>query len=582
MRASNALLQLLREYDVKHVFGLPGETTVNLYRDWHEFQDIVHVLTRDERSSSFMADGYARTSFKPGVCEGPSVGSTHLIPGVAEAYKASVPMIVITTDIPLKYQGRNMLTEIDQTALYKGVTKETITITTGSEIPFVIRRAFRLATTGRLGPVHIRIPSDVFDGEVRENDVYAQKDFTRYPGHRSPAELDKISQAVSLLTKSERPLIVCGQGVLLSQAWNEVIAVAEFLGIPVGTTTAGKGSFPEVHPLSIGVVGARGGTRFSNKVLDDSDLLFYIGSNTDSASTDTWTLPRLENDKKIIHLDVSEAEAGNNYRTDVFLVGDAKATLQAMIGIIQEKLQKKNLSEIPRLQGIMKEAEQYYSSVKDLMESEERPVHPMRFIRRLSEIIDQDHVIVTDPGVSAIYASTFHKVKKPGRSILFNYSLGALGYAVPASIGVRFARPDSCVVALTGDGSFGFCAGELETLSRVGGNVKVILFNNSSFGWIRAAMRFGWMDIGGHEKTRGNMYFATDFKDVDYVKITEGFGLEAYRVETHEELETALKKMFNSDNPAFLEIKSEPEDRLVPPVPSWARKAKDLGLKYVY
>jgi len=572
MKAGKVVLEMLKEYEVKHVFGLPGETTLPLYMEWYDFPDIVHVLVRDERSASFMADAYARVSFKPGVCEGPSVGATHIIPGVAEAYKASVPMIVFTSDIPLHFEKRNMLTGLDQASLYKGITKETITVTKASEIPYVIRRAFRVATTGKPGPVHIRLPMDVLEEEVENPDIYAQKDFTKYPGHRMAAEIEKIKGALNLLISSEKPLIVCGQGVLYSQAWDEVIELAELLGIPVGTTMTGKGSMPETHPLSIGVIGARGGTSFSNKILKEADLVFYIGCNTDSAATDKWTLPSPEEGKKIIHLDISGAEVGNNYPTEAILIGDAKATLRMMINITKEKIEKRKYNEIPRIKEILKEAEEFRKSLEEHMNSNEKPINPLRFIEEFSKVIPSDYVIVTDPGVSAIYASAFYKVKKAGRSILFNYSLGALGYSIPASVGAYYARPSSCIVALTGDGSFGFTAGELETISRVRGNINIILFNNQSFGWIRAAIHFKY----------GPKYFATEFKPVDYMKIAEGFGLEAFRIEDPERIQPVLQKAFASNEPSFIEVKVAPEDKFVPPVPSWVKKAGKNGIKYVY
>jgi len=252
-KSAVVLLEMLKTYDVKYVFGLPGETTLRWYNSWHDFPDIKHVLARDERSAAFMADAYARLSFKPGVCEGPSVGSTHMIPGVAEAYKASVPMLIFTTDIPLYAEKKNMLTGLDQTSLYKAITKETMTITKAFEIPGVVRRAFRLMTSGRPGPVHIRIPMDILGEKVENPDIYAQMDFSTYPGHRPSAEASKIKQAVELLIEKERPILICGQGTLFSQAWDEVVELAEFLGIPVGTSMTGKGSIAETHPLSIGV-----------------------------------------------------------------------------------------------------------------------------------------------------------------------------------------------------------------------------------------------------------------------------------------------------------------------------------------
>jgi acetolactate synthase-1/2/3 large subunit len=570
LNASKALLEMLKGYQVEHVFGLPGETTLNWYEQWLDYPEIKHVMARDERSAVFMADGYAKVSFKPGVCEGPSVGATHMLPGVAEAYKASVPMIVFTSDIPLHLEKRNMLTGIDQTALYQGVTKESMTVTDASEIPHTIRRAFRLATTGKPGPVHIRLPMDVLEDEFEDPHLYIQKDFKRYPGHRPVAQEDKILETAKILGSAECPVIVCGQGVLWSQAWNEVQTLAELFDIPVGTTISGKGSIAETHPLSIGVTGARGGTSLSNRVVAEADVLFYIGCNTDSAATDGWTLPPMDTRSKIIHLDISGAEAGNNYPTEVVMIGDAKATLGRLIEVSQARV---GVEEPPRIRAIREEAEEYRAYVSELAGSDERPVHPVRFVKELASAMPDDHVLVVDVGVSAIYTSTFHRVERAGRSVLFNYAMGALGYALPASIGAHFARPGSCVVTLVGDGSFGFTAGELETLRRVGGNNNVILFNNSSFGWIRAEATLS------HGSELAD--FSTGFGNVDYCKVAEGFGLRAFRVSGPGDLGSTLREAFGLDEPTFTELRVQPEDGLVPPVPKWIRRAEGLGLRYV-
>jgi acetolactate synthase-1/2/3 large subunit len=574
MNAARAILEMLREYNVKYVFGLPGETTIPFYIEWSNIPEIKHVLARDERSASFMADAYARVSFTPGICEGPSVGSTHLIPGVAESYKASVPMIVFTTDIPLHLEKRNMLTGLDQTALYAGITKETLTITEADEIPDVIRRAFRLATTGRPGPVHIRIPTDIFKSEIKNAKIYAQKCFASYPGHRPMAEIRKIKDTVKLLISAERPLIICGQGVLFSQAWDEVTELAELLGIPVGTTMTGKGSIAETHPLCIGVIGSRGGTSFSNAVVEEADLIFYIGCNTDSASTTEWTLPAENANTKIIHLDISEAEVGNVYRTEIELIGDAKATLSEIIKVAREIIKNKRYEKTSRIKNLLERRKEYDEYVEKIARSDEKPVHPLRFIKEFSTIIPKEHIIIADASIGAIYTSAFYKVKKAGRNVLFNYSLGALGYAIPASIGCYYAKPNSCIVALTGDGSFGFAAGEFETISRTEGNIKIFLFNNGCYGWIKASIEFSY----------GSQYvnFSTNFKEIDYQKIAEGFGLRSFRIESVEDLHEVLRNAFEINEPTFIEIMAKPENELVPPVPSWVKKAKELGIRYVY
>lgn len=575
MKMSKAILEMLKRYHVEHVFGLPGETTLAWYSEWQSFPEITHVLARDERSASFMADGYARASFKPGLCEAPSVGSTHLVPGIAEAYKASVPIVAFTSDIPLHYEKRNMLTGLDQTSLFRGITKETITVTKGSEIANVIRRAFRVATTGRPGPVHVRIPMDMFEEEVEDTSIRAQEDFAKYPGHRTTAEVEKIQAAIKLLGRAERPVLICGQGVLYSQAWKEVTELAELFCLPVGTTINGKGSIAEVHPLSIGVIGTRGGTRFSNKVVEDADLIFYVGCNTDSVGTAMWTLPREGPNVKLIQLDISETEAGNNYSTDIVLIGDAQVTLKKMVEIASATLAKRKYEELPRIKQILKEFREYQEYIKGFERSLEKPVHPIRVVRELSKILLKDYTLVMDPGISAIYPAAFFKIQQAGRKTIFNYALGALGYAIPASIGAYFADPSKRVVTLTGDGSFGFCVGELETIRRTASNIKIVLFNNRSYGWIKAELNFSY----------GSEYvdFATNFgMETDYQKIAEGFGLDAYKVEGPKELRQIFREAFSTNEPALIEIQAKSENELVPPVPSWAKKAEKLGLGYAY
>jgi len=517
-----------------------------------------------------MADGYARFSFKPGICEAPSVGSTHVLPGVAEAYKGSLPMIFFTSDIPLHLETNNMLTGLDQTSMFKGITKESITVTNPDQIPHTIRRAFRVATSGKPGPVHIRLPYDVLQGEVTDPQLYAQKDFTRYPGHRPVAETRKIIEALKLLGEAENPVIVCGQGVLYSQAWDEVVAFAELFAAPVGTTINGKGSMPEKHPLSIGVIGARGGTSLSNRVLCEADLVFFVGSSTDSAGTDKWTVPPRDTSAKIIQLDISEQEAGNNYPVEVILIGDVRATLEWMLELADTS--PREMMKLPRIKKLLEEKKKQDEYVAGMAESNEVPIHPVRFIKELDEALPKDRCLVMDVGTSAIYTSTFYKVPEAGRTMAYNFAMGSLGYALPTSVGASVARPDSCIVGLVGDGSFGLAAAELETIARMGLNNNIIVMNNSSFGWIRAEWRLSY----GQEYVD----FATNFKEVDYMKIAEGFGLNAQRITKPEEL-GSLKEVFNNDEPSFTELVLQPEDKLVPPVPTWIKKAEKQGVRYI-
>ncbi|WP_016729680.1 thiamine pyrophosphate-dependent enzyme [Saccharolobus islandicus] len=547
MNGSKLLLTLLKDYDVKHIFGLPGESSISLYDQLKE-GEVLHIITRDERNAVYMADTYAKLTYKPGVVEGPSVGSIYMLPGVAEAYKSSTPLIVITTDTPLYGEKENYLTALDQASLFRPITKETITVYNVEELPHAIRRAFRLSTSGKPGPVHIRIPLDVLEDELKGNvELKAQKEFSKYPSQRPLADREMIRKAVDLILKSEFPVIICGQGALYSMAWDEVTELAELLGILVGTTITGKGCIPETHPLSIGVVGGRGGANFSNSIVDKSDLVILIGSNTDSANTYNWTIP--SRGKTVIHIDISETETGNNYDS-INLIGDAKVTLRELIKEIKGsgKIDKKNII-LDR------------SAFEDRLSKERREaVNPLRFIKELWSLSPEEAVLIADPGVSAIYTAAFYKAKKVGRYFIFNYGLGGLGYSIPASVGAYFARPNSLIFSLSGDGSFGFSAGELETIRRVNANVVIIIFNNGSYGWIRAEM-----------KARGKDIVGTDFSSPDYVKIAEGYGLSAYGITNDEEISDTLKRAIKN-TPSLVEVIVEPEDKFVPPVMPWSKR----------
>jgi acetolactate synthase-1/2/3 large subunit len=229
--------------------------------------------------------------------------------------------------------------------------------------------------------------------------------------------------------------------------------------------------------------------------------------------------------------------------------------------------------KLPRIKYIITEMEKHAEYYGELSASVEEPIHPVRFIKELQKTIPEDYAMVMDVGTSAIYTSTFFKAKRAGRFFAYNFAMGALGFSIPAAIGARFAKPDSCIIGLVGDGSFGLVAAELETIARVGGNINLILFNNKSYGWIRAELLISY----------GKEYvdFSTNFGDMDYLKIAEGFGMEAVKVEKPEDLNPILKEAFKEPEPRFIEVSTLPEDRLVPPVPRWIRKAKEKGFRHI-
>lgn len=570
MKGGRLVLEMLKAQGVDVVFGLPGETTLGWYEAWKTFPDVRHVLTRDERSASYMAEAYAKATGKPGVFEMPSPGALHGAPGVVEAFKASVPVVFFTSDVPYNADKRNMLTGMEQSRVYEPITKETITVTKAADIPQLLRRAFRIATSGRPGPVHVRIPCDVFaeEADVTPEDLFGQPEFGRFPAHRSVAEPEAVERALDLLARADRPVIVCGQGALYSSAHDEIVALAEGLSIPVGTTGTGKGAFPESHHLSIGVIGARGGTEFSNRFVAEADLVFYVGSNTDSAGTDGWNLPDPRR-TRTIQLNVDAEDIGNTYRAEVVLVGDARATLRFM----NERRQTRDISRAnPALDGLARKRDDERAALFEKGNPCSEGIFPMDIVKALMEKVPDESPIVIDPGVSSIYTTAFFRQEQAGRRFFSNYSVGALGYACPASIGVAVARPESRVVAIGGDGSYGFNCAEMETMARLGLNITYILFNNDTFGWIR-----GETVLVHHFDP-----FATEFVPIDFLAIARGFGLTAFEATDSCSLGEVLEEALSVKGPSFLRIPVLPQDRLVPPVPKWVKEAKESGRPYVY
>ncbi len=569
MTGAQIVLHMLKLHEIKHVFGLPGETTLGLYKEWLKFPDITHILTHDERAAAFMAEAYAKVTGKVGVSEAPSPGAGHPVPGVIESFTGSVPTLCLTSDVPYNSDKRNTLSGFDQNRLYSAITKESILVTKAKDLPFLIRRAFRVAVSGRPGAVHMRIPMDIYEEEAEVNDLYADPCMARWPYQRPVADLREIDRAIKLLAEAKRPVIVCGQGALVSDAGDEVITLAEALNIPVGCTMTGKGTVSEIHPLSIRLVGARGGTSYSNKFLQSADLVFFIGSNTDSAGTDGWKMPSNVGGPKIISLNIDGIDAANNYPTDAVLVGDAKATLAYMFEKIKMsgiKGSSENASEILSAMNELDRATAESSSCCSL------PIHPIRFVKELEELMPEKSFVVVEPSMASIFSAAYLVQKRAGRMFVSNYTNGALGYSLPAAVGVATAHPGSTVFAMGGDGSFHFNCGELETYSRLNLNIKMIVFCNNVFGWIK----------GETKHVYHSDFFATNFGHVDYAGVARAFGVRAYRIDDPCKITQVLNEAINHKGPVLIEVSVPDETELVPPVPRWIESAKKNGTPCCY
>ena len=553
LSGAEAVVEMLKAHGVEVIFGLCGDTSLPLYDALARLGSIRHILTRDERHAAYMADGYARLSGKVGVCEGPSGGgATYILPGLVEANESSIPILAINTDVSVSSRGRYTLTELDQRALMKPLTKWNAVLDRSADIPRVLRKAFEAMTTGRPGAAHIALPFDVQNGPVERKDVWADPTLGSFPSRRTAPDADLVELAAKLLRKAKNPLLICGGGVVLSGAEAELMTLAENLSAPVATTISGKGSVDERCALSVGVVGSNGGTPETRAVVDAADVVVFVGCRAGSVTTERWRHPA-PGKARIIHIDVDPAVPGTNYQVDVPLIGDARLCLAALNEALEGYKRDGDLSFV----DAQKRAK--FDKFEALARSADTPIKPERVVQELGNLLDRDAVVVADPGTPCPYFSAYYVVRGTGRRYFSNRAHGALGYAAAASMGAHIARPQVKTVAVMGDGSFGMCVGELETAVRLRLPITFIVISNAVYGWIKAGQKTGY----------GQRYFSVDFGSTDHAKVAEAFGIRSWRVTQPADLSGVLKKAVALDGPTLVDIVCQPLHEARAPVSEW-------------
>ena len=554
LSGAEAVVEMLKAHGVEVIFGLCGDTSLPLYDALARLpHGMRHVLTRDERHAAYMADGYARVSGKVGVCEGPSGGgATYLLPGLVEANESSVPVLGINTDISVSSRGRFTLTELDQGALMQPLTKWNAVLDRSADIPRVFRAAFNAMTTGRPGAAHIALPFDVQNGPVERRDVWGDPSLGTYPARRIAPDPFHVELAAKLLRNARRPVFICGGGPVISGAQDELLELAERLSAPVATTISGQGSISESHALAVGVVGSNGGTAETRFIVDQADLVVFVGCRAGSVTTERWRHPA-PGSVKVIHIDVDASVIGANYRVDAPLVADAKLALAALNAALDAV--RRPLDAV-----LVREAkERKFASFAALAVSDERPIRPERVVAELSRVLDEDAVVVADPGTPCPYLSAYYPVRKAGRTLFSNRAHGALGYSMAAAVGAHFGRPAVKTVAVMGDGSFGMCAGELETLVRYQLPITLVVIRNAVYGWIKAGQKTGY----------GGRYFSVDFGVTDHAKVAEAFGVKSWTVEDPAKLGAALKEAIAFGGPTLVDVVCQPLHEARAPVSEW-------------
>ena len=554
---AEAAVRMLELNGVTHVFGLCGDTSLPFYDALYRMEHgITHVLTRDERSAAYMADGYARVSGRPGVCEGPSGGgATYLLPGLVEANESSVPVLGITSDVPVLSRGRYPLTELDQDALYRPLTKWNTVVDRVEQIPQAFRSAFREMTTGRPGAAHIGLPFDVMKQNVDPEDLWAQQGHQRYPAWRTSADPAAVAEAAEAILRAKCPVFVCGGGVIVSGAMDVLERIATLLDAPVCTTVSGKGSLAETHPLCAGVVGANGGVIATREVVQHADLVVFIGCRVGSTTTEHWKHPSRE--IPIVHIDVDASAISANYRTAHALVGDAKLTLEQLLAKLQAGARTKGVADGKAI--VARARKTKWDAFEALAAETARPIKPERVLAELNRVLPPDAIVVADPGTPCPYASAYYPMRAAGRHFITNRAHGALGYSMAAATGAWFAKPAAKCVSLMGDGSFGFAVGELETVVRYKVPLLMIVFSNSTYGWIKASQRASY----------GKRYFSVDFDRTDHALIASGYGVKSWKVEDPDKLGPVLREAMKHDGPVLVDVIAQSLEEAAAPVLQW-------------
>ncbi|MDO6583990.1 thiamine pyrophosphate-binding protein [Salipiger sp. 1_MG-2023] len=555
MNGAEAMVRQLEAQGVTHIFGLCGDTTLPFYDAMLQLDHgITHVLTRDERSACYMADGYSRVTGRVGVCEGPSGGgATYILPGLIEANESSYAVLSITTDISVASYGKYPLTQVDQEALMRPLTKWNTVISRADHIPRMVRAAFRAMTTGRPGSAHLGLPYDIQYDAVPPEDIWADPALASYPAQRAAPSPGAAEAAVEAILSAKAPLVVCGGGVVIAGAMGELAQFVEALDLAVATSISGQGALADTHPLCLGVVGSNGGTDETWEMMESADLVIFMGCRAGSTTTARWEQPKPG--QRIVHIDSDPMVIGANYPTEVGVVADLQLALSAMNAALQGR-------SLPQFGGAARIADikaRKFARFDTLAQRSGDQIRPEMVIDALNHLLPETATVVSDPGTSCPYWSAYGKLTLPGRRFITNRAHGALGYALSAALGAWFGRPDSKVVGLMGDGSFAFACGELETVARTGAPVSYIVLSNASFGWIKASQR----------DDCDKRYYNVDFNRTDQAMVAAGFGIKSYSVSDPAQLDATLAEALAFDGPSLVDVRCQPLEEAAAPVRRW-------------
>ncbi len=560
MDGAQALIAALEAEGVEELFGYPGGQAIRIYDALYDSTQLRHILARHEQGATHAADGYARATGRPGVVlvtSGP--GATNTVTGIATAYMDSIPLVVITAQVPTRSIGTDAFQESDIFGITMPIVKHSYLVKDSAELLQTLRDAFYVAETGRPGPVLVDIPSDILAAQIPfhyfdESSLAGYKPTTRPNGRQ-------VRAAYLLLKQAKRPVVYAGGGIVAAQAQDELAALAQQMQAPVVTTLMGKNALSAQNPFNLGFAGMHG-SKFANLALNGADVLIAVGARFSDRIT--GKAGSFAPHAKVIHIDVDPAEIGKNRSADVPIVGDAKAALAAL----GEEIGKHGLR--PDTADWLEQVRAWQAAfplAQPGIRGKDGAISPEGLMRRLDDLLDPSAIVVTDVGQHQMWAAQYLRQSEP-RSFVTSGGAGTMGFGLPAAVGASVGNPDRDVVCVSGDGSFQMCIQEM-AVARVNDlPVKVLLLNNGALGMVRQ-----WQ----HLFYRGR-YSATLLDDVpDFVKIAQAYGWGAWRVEEPEAADGALERLLDAQGPTLLEVRIPAEEKVFPMVAPGSALEDQIG-----
>jgi len=545
-------IKCLQEEGVEYVFGYPGGAVLFIYDALFQQDKVKHVLVRHEQAAVHAADGYSRSTDKVGVAlvtSGP--GLTNAVTGIATAYMDSIPMVVISGQVPTSYIGEDAFQEVDAVGITRPCVKHNFLVKDVKNLAITLKKAFYLAKSGRPGPVLVDIPKDVSNAKTEF--VYPESVSIRSYNPQTHGDMGAIKEAVKLLLEAKRPMVYAGGGVVLSDASAQLTELVRKLGFPVTNTLMGLGGYPATDKQNLGMLGMHG-TYEANLAMQDCDVLLAVGARFDDRVVGNVkhfsSVPR-----KIIHVDIDPASISKRVKIDVPIVGDVKNVLTDMLGVLAASKQKPDAAN---LKTWWQQIDTWRSRKSLTYRNSDEVIKPQFVIEKLYEITRGEAFIASDVGQHQMWAAQYYKYDKP-RQWINSGGLGTMGFGLPAAMGVQLAHPDATVACVTGEGSIQMNIQELSTCKQYNIPVKIIALNNRYLGMVRQ-----WQEF-----FHGNRY-SHSYMDAlpDFVKLAEAYGHVGIRVDRPSDVEGALKEAFARKNDlVFLDFRTDPTENVYPMVP---------------